>query len=80
MWHRSLEQAIEFACRLINDGCDVYGFDVGSLANSITRGAQEGGLDIGSSTSESSGPEQATWAIKSRGRAIEQIRIARSLA
>jgi hypothetical protein len=37
MWHRSLEQAIEFACRLINDGCDVYGFDVGSLANSITR-------------------------------------------
>jgi hypothetical protein len=38
-WQRpvSEKQAIAFACRLINDGCDVYGFDVGSPANSITR-------------------------------------------
>ena len=33
----SPEQAIEAACRLIDDGCDVYGIGTGSLADSISR-------------------------------------------
>jgi hypothetical protein len=33
--HPSPERAIEAACRLIDDGCDVYG--IGPLADSIGR-------------------------------------------
>jgi hypothetical protein len=33
----SPEQAIEAACRLIDDGCDVYGIGTGPLTDSITR-------------------------------------------
>jgi hypothetical protein len=35
--HRSPEQAIEAACRLIDDGCDVYGVGTGRLTDSIDR-------------------------------------------
>ena len=31
------EQAIEAACRLIDDGCDVYGIGTGPLTDSITK-------------------------------------------
>jgi len=31
------EEAIESACRLIDEGCDVYGMGTGSLINSIGR-------------------------------------------
>jgi hypothetical protein len=36
--HQSPEQAIEAACRLIDDGCDVYGIGTGPLTDSINRG------------------------------------------
>ena len=36
-WHPSPEQAIEHACRLIDDGCDVYGIGTGPLTDSIDR-------------------------------------------
>ena len=36
-WHLSPEQAIEAACRLIDDGCDVFGIGTGPLADSIDR-------------------------------------------
>ena len=35
--HPSPEQAIEAACRLIDDGCDVYGIGTGALTDSIAR-------------------------------------------
>ena len=35
--HASPEHAIEAACHLIDDGCDVYGIDTGSLSDSIGR-------------------------------------------
>ena len=35
--HPSPERAIEAACRLIDDGCDVYGIGTGPLADSIER-------------------------------------------
>ena len=35
--HPSPEQAIEAACRLIDDGCDVYGVGTGPLTDSIDR-------------------------------------------
>jgi hypothetical protein len=35
--HPSPEQAIEAACRLIDDGCDVCGIGTGSLTDSIGR-------------------------------------------
>jgi hypothetical protein len=35
--HPSPEMAIEFACRLIEEGRDVYGIGTGSLDESITR-------------------------------------------
>ncbi|HVC59386.1 MAG TPA: hypothetical protein VND19_03340 [Acetobacteraceae bacterium] len=35
--HPSPELAIEAACRLIDDGCDVYGIGTGSLTDSIAR-------------------------------------------
>ena len=35
--HQSPEQAIEAACRLIDDGCDVYGIGTGPLTDSIDR-------------------------------------------
>jgi len=31
------EEAIESACRLIDEGCDVYGMGTGSLSTSINR-------------------------------------------
>jgi hypothetical protein len=33
----SPEQAIEAACRLIDDGCDVYGIGTGPLTDSIGK-------------------------------------------
>ena len=35
--HPSPEAAIEAACRLIDDGCDVYGIGTGPLSDSIAR-------------------------------------------
>jgi hypothetical protein len=35
--HPSPEQAIEAACHLIDDGCDVYGIDTESLTDPIGR-------------------------------------------
>ena len=35
--HRSPEAAIETACRLIDDGCDVYGIGTGPLTDLIGR-------------------------------------------
>ena len=35
--HSSPERAIESACRLIDDGCDVYGVGTGPLTDSIER-------------------------------------------
>ena len=35
--HPSPEQAIEAACHLIDDGCDVYGIGTGPLTDSIGR-------------------------------------------
>jgi hypothetical protein len=35
--HSSPEQAIEAACHLIDDGCDVYGIGTGPLTDSIAR-------------------------------------------
>jgi hypothetical protein len=35
--HPSPELAIEAACRLIDDGCDVYGIGTGPLTDSIAR-------------------------------------------
>jgi len=35
--HPSPERAIESACRLIDDGCDVYGVGTGLLSDSIER-------------------------------------------
>jgi len=35
--HASPEQAIEAACRLIDDGCDVFGIGTGPLTDSIAR-------------------------------------------
>jgi hypothetical protein len=35
--HPSPEQAIEAACHLIDDGCDVYGIGTGPLTDSIAR-------------------------------------------
>ena len=35
--HPSPEEAIDAACRLIDDGCDVYGIGSGSLTDSIGR-------------------------------------------
>jgi hypothetical protein len=35
--HPNPEQAIEAACRLIDDGCDVYGIGTGPLTDSIGR-------------------------------------------
>ena len=35
--HPSPEEAIEAACRLIDDGCDVYGVGTGPLTDSIDR-------------------------------------------
>jgi hypothetical protein len=35
--HRSPEQAIEAACGLIDDGCDVYGIGTGPLTDTIGR-------------------------------------------
>jgi hypothetical protein len=35
--HPSPELAIEAACRLIDEGCDVYGIGAGPLADSIDR-------------------------------------------
>lgn len=37
MRHPSPELAIESACRLIDDGCDVYGIGTGPLSDSIER-------------------------------------------
>jgi hypothetical protein len=33
----SPEEAIEAACQLIDDGCDVYGIGTGSLTDSIAK-------------------------------------------
>jgi len=35
--HPSPEKAIEGACRLLDDGCDVYGVGTGPLTDSIER-------------------------------------------
>jgi len=35
--HQSPEQALEAACRLIDDGCDVYGVGTGPLTDSIEK-------------------------------------------
>jgi hypothetical protein len=35
--HPSPEQAIEAACHLLDDGCDVYGIGTGPLTDSIDR-------------------------------------------
>jgi hypothetical protein len=35
--HPSPERAIESACLLIDDGCDVYGVGTGPLSDSIDR-------------------------------------------
>jgi hypothetical protein len=35
--HPSPEQAIEAACRLVDDGCDVYAVGTGPLTDSIDR-------------------------------------------
>jgi hypothetical protein len=35
--HPSPELAIETACQLIDDGCDVYGIGTGPLSDSIAR-------------------------------------------
>jgi hypothetical protein len=34
---RTPEQAIETACRLLDDGCDVYGIGTGPLTDSIDQ-------------------------------------------
>ena len=34
-WHPNPEDAIEAACVLIDDGCDVYGLGTGPLTDSI---------------------------------------------
>jgi len=36
-WFANPEAAIEAACDLMDDGCDVYGIGSGSLENSITK-------------------------------------------
>jgi hypothetical protein len=36
-WFSTPEEAIEIACRLIDDGCDVYGIGFGSLDDSIAK-------------------------------------------
>jgi hypothetical protein len=36
-WHSNPEDAIESACRLIDDGCDVFGLGTGPLTDSIER-------------------------------------------
>jgi len=36
-WHPSPETAIEAACRLLDDGYDVYGIGTGPLTDSIDR-------------------------------------------
>jgi hypothetical protein len=35
--HPSPERAIEAACRLIDEGCDVYGIGTGPLTDSIKK-------------------------------------------
>jgi hypothetical protein len=35
--HPTPEEAIEAACRLMDDGCDVYGVRTGPLTDSIAR-------------------------------------------
>ena len=35
--HPTPERAIEAACRLIDDGCDVYGVGTGPLTDSIEK-------------------------------------------
>jgi hypothetical protein len=35
--HSSPEDAIEFACRRIDDGCDVYGIGTGPLTDSVEK-------------------------------------------
>ena len=35
--HATPELAIEAACRLIDDGCDVYGIGTGPLTDSIAK-------------------------------------------
>ena len=37
MRHPSPELAIEAACQLMDDGCDVYGMGTGPLADSIAK-------------------------------------------
>jgi hypothetical protein len=34
---RTPEQAIETACRLLDDGCEIYGMGTGSLTDSIKK-------------------------------------------
>jgi hypothetical protein len=34
---RTPEQAIETACRLLDDGCEVYGIGTGALTDSIEK-------------------------------------------
>jgi hypothetical protein len=36
-WFITCELAIEAACVLIHDGCDVYGIGVGSLNDSVSK-------------------------------------------
>jgi hypothetical protein len=36
-WFATPEEAIETACRLIDDGCDVHGIGSGSLDDSIAK-------------------------------------------
>jgi hypothetical protein len=37
VWFSTPEEAIEIACRLIDDGCDVYGIGTSSLEDSIAK-------------------------------------------
>jgi hypothetical protein len=37
VWHPSPERAIEGACGLLDEGCDVYGIGTGPLTDSIEK-------------------------------------------
>jgi hypothetical protein len=37
VWHPTPEAAIEYACKLIDSGCDVFGVGTGALTDSIAK-------------------------------------------
>jgi hypothetical protein len=55
--HPSPERAIEAACRLIDDGCDVYGVGIGPLTDSIGRVSTPERICIGGRSKNASRPD-----------------------